>query len=72
MKALASLSDFCIALNGISTKYICEEHIVTTSDGYILLIYRIPGTTSEVFMANKQVIAFMHGTWQCADSMINA
>jgi hypothetical protein len=70
--AVASLSDFCIILNAINPKYKCEEHIVNTSDGYIQLIYRIPATTEEIITTGKPVIAFMHGTWQSADDLINS
>lgn len=70
-RAIASLSDFCIILNAINPKYKCEEHIVNTSDGYIQLIYRIPATTEEIVTSGKPVIAFMHGTWQSADELIN-
>ena len=62
-QAIASLSDFCIILNAINPKYKCEEHIVTTADNYIQLVYRIPSTTDEIITSAKPVMAFMHGTW---------
>ena len=69
--AIASLSDFCNILNAIDTKYLCEEYSITTEDNYIMLIYRIPSTTKEIIAKNKPAMAFMHGTWQSADSMIS-
>jgi len=61
------------ALNG----YKFEEYEVTTQDGYILSIFRIPGLVGEKeksgFDADgnaKPVVLFWHGMFNCADAWI--
>ena len=45
-----------------------EEHLVTTSDGYILKVFRIPGLASEgANKPGKPVILFQHGILDSAD-----
>ena len=44
--------------------YDFEEHKITTSDGYILSLWRIPGLLSEKknnFLNNKKVVLLQHG-----------
>jgi len=38
-----------------------EEYSVTTSDGYILTLYRIPGALNEVSDTTKPVVLLQHG-----------
>jgi len=35
-----------------------EEHTVTTDDGYILTVFRIPGKSSEKSESGKPVVLF--------------
>ena len=50
-----------------------ESHDVTTEDGYILRVFRIPGKTDETLDVPKKVVFLQHGlmvtyeTWFCYD-----
>ncbi|CDW73802.1 ab-hydrolase associated lipase region family protein [Stylonychia lemnae] len=59
--------------------YIFEEHKVTTEDGYILKMFRIPGKKSELqshdgsvdsLEINKKVVFLQHGVFDSADCWI--
>ena len=42
--------------------YAVEQHMVTTSDGYILTLFRIPGYLNDTLpYAKKAVVLLMHG-----------
>eukprot|EP00347_Sterkiella_histriomuscorum_P018552 403345077 len=48
-----------------------EEHTVTTKDGYILKIFRIPGRTTEATTNGKKVALLQHGILDSADCWIS-
>ena len=50
--------------------YLFEAHNVTTSDGYILTLYRIPGKISAPIAAGASVVFLQHGLIDLADSWI--
>ena len=43
-----------------------EEHSVTTSDGYILTVYRIPGLANEEVTGEKPPVFMQHGVFDSA------
>ena len=47
-----------------------EEHTVTTKDGYILTVFRIPGKKNEIDFAEKPPVLFQHGIYSSADTWI--
>jgi lysosomal acid lipase/cholesteryl ester hydrolase len=47
-----------------------EEHSVTTQDGYILTIFRIPGRLDDQSKHKKHPVYFQHGLVDSADSWI--
>ena len=47
-----------------------EQHSVTTTDGYVLGIFRIPGDIGEEANTGKPVIIFQHGLLDSSDSWI--
>jgi pimeloyl-ACP methyl ester carboxylesterase len=47
-----------------------EEHSVTTEDGYILALYRIPGLLGEEPDSEKPPVMFQHGLFSSADTWI--
>lgn len=47
-----------------------ESHTVTTDDGYILTVFRIPGKSDEPFVDGKPVVMFQHGVFDSADGWI--
>ena len=51
-----------------------ETHTVTTEDGYILTVHRIPGSLNETIQQNPKPIAFLqHGlTGDSSEFMLNA
>ena len=59
-----SFAEIC-AENGFAF----EEHTVTTTDGYILTVYRIPGNTGEVSHP-KPPVFFQHGVFDSAYAWI--
>uniref|UniRef100_A0ABD2WEA3 Partial AB-hydrolase lipase domain-containing protein n=1 Tax=Trichogramma kaykai TaxID=54128 RepID=A0ABD2WEA3_9HYME len=50
-----------------STGYYAEEYNVTTSDGYILTIHRMPGSPKKPPAANKPVVLMVHGLLAASD-----
>lgn len=46
-----------------------EEHSVTTSDGFILKLFRIPGRSGDT-TTGKKVVFFQHGILDSADCWI--
>jgi pimeloyl-ACP methyl ester carboxylesterase len=53
-------------LNG----YNVETHFVTTKDGYILTVFRIPGKVGEVWNGSKPVAILQHGLIDSSDTWI--
>lgn len=47
-----------------------EVHEVTTDDGYILKIFRIPGLANEQSANGKKVVFFQHGILDSADCWV--
>ncbi|XP_043481763.1 lipase 3-like [Leptopilina heterotoma] len=47
-----------------------EEHIVTTKDGYILKIHRIPGSASKPKSKGKPVVFLQHGILASSDTFV--
>lgn len=41
--------------------YPIEEHYVTTPDGYILTVFRIPGSPKNPARSGKKVVFIQHG-----------
>ena len=50
--------------------YLVEVHNVTTADGYILTLYRIPGKAGEAKTSNKPVAFLQHGLIDLSDTWI--
>ncbi|XP_058794622.1 lipase 3-like [Phymastichus coffea] len=50
-----------------STGYYAEEHDVTTDDGYILTVHRIPGSPKSPASLNKPTVLFIHGLLAASD-----
>jgi len=50
--------------------FLYEEHKVTTSDGYILTVFRIPGQTTDTGKEKKPPVFFQHGLTANADTWI--
>ena len=50
--------------------FLYEEHKVTTSDGYILTVLRIPGQTTDTAKEKKPPVFFQHGITSAADTWI--
>ena len=48
-----------------------EEHNVTTSDGYILTLHRIPYGRNQTYTPDRQVILHQHGLFDSSDSMVS-
>ena len=53
-----------------SKKYFVETHYVTTSDGFILKIFRIPGSKKLSKPSHKNVVLFAHGLLDSSDSWV--
>ncbi|OMJ71639.1 hypothetical protein SteCoe_30107 [Stentor coeruleus] len=64
-EALMTFSQVC-AYHG----YGFEAHNVTTSDGYILTLYRIPGKKGFPIIKGKPVVFLQHGLLDLADTWI--
>lgn len=47
-----------------------ETHNVTTEDGYILTLFRIPGLAGEEITLDKPTVLMMHGLIDSADTFI--
>jgi pimeloyl-ACP methyl ester carboxylesterase len=60
-----SFSEICSS-NG----YQYEEHTVITDDGYILTLFRVPGSSSNPPAPNKPVVFLQHGLEDIADVWI--
>ena len=54
-----------------SHNYDVEQHIVTTEDGYILTVFRIPGSPSSPPSPNKPVVFLQHGILDSAATWVN-
>lgn len=65
-------SDFTASFKKIVTKngFKVEEHAVTTKDGYILTVFRIPGALGEPTKAGRPPVFFQHGLLDSADGWI--
>lgn len=50
--------------------YNFEAHNVTTSDGYILTLFRIPSKKGQPFVPGKPVVFLQHGLFDLADTWI--
>lgn len=50
--------------------YLFESHTVTTDDGYILTVFRIPGKSTEPVEDGKPVVLFQHGVFDSADGWV--
>lgn len=50
-----------------SSGYIAEEHDVTTEDGYILSIHRIPGGPKSPITPGKPSVILIHGLFAASD-----
>lgn len=51
--------------------YHCEEHFVTTSDGYILAIHRIIGRTNGTTISKKApTVLILHGIFSASTPFI--
>ena len=50
--------------------YPIEEHNVTTSDGYILTMHRIPHGRNDTYTPDRPVIFHLHGLFDSSDSMV--
>ena len=50
--------------------YQFEAHNVTTEDGYILTLFRIPTKTGEPYTPGKPVVFLQHGLIDLADTWI--
>lgn len=51
--------------------YICESYEVTTEDGYILTVFRIPGMKNETDpFTGKPAVLMQHGLVDSADTFI--
>ena len=49
------------------TGYYVEHHDVTTSDGYILTVHRMPGNSKNLVNSNKPVVLLVHGLLAASD-----
>jgi pimeloyl-ACP methyl ester carboxylesterase len=47
-----------------------EQHTVTTADGYILTMFRIPGLLNEPPATPKQPLLMHHGLLDCSDTWV--
>jgi pimeloyl-ACP methyl ester carboxylesterase len=47
-----------------------EQHTVTTADGYILTMFRIPGLLNEAPGSPKQPLLMHHGLLDCSDTWV--
>jgi lysosomal acid lipase/cholesteryl ester hydrolase len=63
--AVASFMELCNIYG-----YKAENHTVVTDDGYILLMFRIPGFLNETATVTKPVALFVHGLIDLADTWI--
>ncbi|OMJ70211.1 hypothetical protein SteCoe_31867 [Stentor coeruleus] len=63
--ALRTFSEVCSAHG-----YGFEAHNVTTSDGYILTLFRIPGKKNQPLTPGKPVVFLQHGLIDLADTWI--
>ena len=50
--------------------YPVEEHFVTTSDGYILRLFRIPYGINGTFLFGRPAILMQHGIFESPDSFL--
>lgn len=50
-----------------STGYNVEEHDLTTDDGYILTVHRMPGSPKSPIGPNKPVVLLIHGLLAASD-----
>lgn len=51
--------------------YGCEEHIVETTDGYILTLHRLTGRLNgPVILGNTPTVLLMHGIFGASTSSI--
>lgn len=50
--------------------YKFEQHKVTTKDGYILTVFRIPGHDNETPSRTKPPVFFQHGILDSADCWV--
>ncbi|XP_051160822.1 uncharacterized protein LOC127281249 [Leptopilina boulardi] len=50
--------------------YPAEEHVVTTKDGYILKIHRIPGSPSKPKSEGKPAVFMQHGILASSDTFV--
>ena len=48
-----------------------EEHFVTTSDGYILRLWRIPSGPGEKYNEDRKPILWQHGSFDSSDALFN-
>lgn len=63
--AKASFQQLCTE-NGFQS----EQHTVTTADGYILTMFRIPGLINETPGTPKQPLLMHHGLLDCSDTWV--
>ena len=47
--------------------YVAEEHEITTEDGYILMIHRIPGGPKSPIAHGKPAVILIHGLLAASD-----
>ncbi|OMJ71987.1 hypothetical protein SteCoe_29663 [Stentor coeruleus] len=64
-ESIQSFKDICLSNN-----YSFESHQVTTSDGYILTLFRIPNKVNESYSPNKPIVFLQHGLIDLAETWI--
>lgn len=70
---LVSADDLLKSFQEITVGYgfLFEQHIVQTSDGYLLKLFRIPGTKGAEENGNRQPILIQHGIFDSADFVVS-
>jgi len=65
---LVRADDICTIIE--SNGYPCELHTTTTSDGFILSVYRIPYSAASNSTGNKPAVFLQHGLLDCAAAWV--
>ena len=74
LTCICSANNTDIGLNFIQTAqrhgYTVEQHSVTTSDGYILSLFRIPHGINDTYTTGRPAVLMQHGIFESPDCFL--